>query len=128
MLTSELVDALLQFRRDRDWEQFHTARNIASALSVEAAELLEHFVWSSDQQVPSVEKEHHAAIASEIADIAILLTYLSHDLSIDLENAVTKKMLVNEQKYPIEKSRGSNKKYTELSDDSSCLPRNEDTG
>jgi NTP pyrophosphatase (non-canonical NTP hydrolase) len=105
---------LLEFRRAREWEQFHTARNVASALSVEAAELLEHFVWSSDQQIPNIVEEHRTAIASEIADIAILLTYLIHDLSIDLEAAVYTKITANEQKYPLEKSRGSNKKYTDL--------------
>jgi dCTP diphosphatase len=114
MLSPKLVNALLEFRSARDWEQFHTARNVASALSVEAAELLEHFVWSSDQEAPAIAEEHHAAIASEIADIAILLTYLSHDLSIDLEAAVCTKIMTNEQKYPLEKSRGSNKKYTDL--------------
>lgn len=114
MLTRSLVNALLEFRRAREWEQFHTARNVASALSVEAAELLEHFVWSSDQQVSSIVEEHRRAIASEIADIAILLIYLTHDLSIDLEAAVSTKLTANEQKYPLEKSRGSNKKYTDL--------------
>jgi len=114
MLTSELVNALLEFRAARDWEQFHTVRNVASALSVESAELLEHFVWSSDQQVPRVVEEHRAAIASELADIAILLTYLTHDLSIDIREVVSEKIKVNEQKYPLEKSRGSNKKYTDL--------------
>ena len=114
MLTPRLVNALLEFRRDREWEQFHTVRNVASALSVEAAELLEHFVWSSDQQVSNIVEEHRRAITSEIADIAILLIYLTHDLSIDLEAAVSTKLTINEQKYPIEKSRGSNKKYTDL--------------
>lgn len=111
MLSPKLVDALLEFRSARDWEQFHTARNIASALSVEAAELLEHFIWSSDQEVPNIVKERQAVIASEIADIAILLTYLSHDLSIDLESAVSGKITANGQKYPLEKSRGSNKSF-----------------
>ena len=114
MLSPKLVDAILEFRRAREWEQFHTARNVASALSVEVAELLEHFVWSSDQQIPLVANENHAAIASEIADIAILLTYLTLDLAIDLESAVSSKIMENEQKYPLEKSRGSNKKYTDL--------------
>jgi len=114
MLTPDLVNALLVFRRVRDWEQFHTPRNLASALSVEAAELLEHFVWASDQQVPHITEEHRAAIMAEVADIAILLTYLAHDLSIDLEAAVSEKIAVNEQKYPPARSYGSNKKYTDL--------------
>lgn len=114
MLTLELINALLEYRKARNWEQFHTARNVASALSVEAAELLEHFVWSSDQQVPYIVDEQRAAIESEIVDIAILLIYMAHDLSIDLEAAVSTKITTNEQKYPLEKSRGTNRKYTDL--------------
>lgn len=114
MLAPELVDALLEFRRARDWEQFHTARNLASALSVEAAELLEHFIWSNDEQISRIAEERRAEIASEMADVAILLTYLAHDLSVDLQEAVSAKIVVNERKYPPERSRGSNKKYTDL--------------
>jgi NTP pyrophosphatase (non-canonical NTP hydrolase) len=114
MLTPQLVETLLEFRRGRDWEQLHTARNLATALSIESAELLEHFVWTSDRQVREVVDERRAEIASEIADVAILLTYLAHDLSIDLQAAVSEKIEVNERKYPLEKSRGSNKKYTDL--------------
>lgn len=114
MLTPRLVEALLEFRRAREWEQFHSVRNLATALSVESAELLEHFVWASDEQVPQIVEERRVAIASEIADVAILLTYLSHDLSIDLQAAVSEKITTNEQKYPLEKSRGSNRKYTGL--------------
>ena len=97
MLTPDLVNALLEFRRLRNWEQFHTTRNLASALSVEAAELLEHFVWANGQQVPHITEERRAAIMAEVADIAILLTYLAHDLSIDLEAVVSEKMAANER-------------------------------
>ena len=114
MLTPDLINALLEFRRVRDWEQFHTPRNLASALSVESAELLEHFVWANDQQVPQIIEERRAAIMAEVADIAILLTYLAHDLSIDLEAVVSEKMMANEQKYPLAKSYGSSKKYKDL--------------
>jgi NTP pyrophosphatase (non-canonical NTP hydrolase) len=114
MLTPDLANALLEFRRARNWEQFHTTRNLASALSIEAAELLEHFVWANDQQIPHITRERRAAIMAEVADIAILLTYLAHDLSIDLEAAVSEKMEANERKYPLAKSYGSNKKYTDL--------------
>jgi dCTP diphosphatase len=114
MLTPELVNTLLEFRRARGWEQFHTVRNVATALSVEAAELLEHFVWSNDQQAPQILEEHRAAIAAEVADIAILLTYLAHDLSIDLQAVVSEKIAVNERRYLLEKSYGSNKKYMDL--------------
>lgn len=114
MLTPRLIEALLEFRRARDWEQFHSVRNLATALSVESAELLEHFVWTDDRQAAQVVEEHRAEIESEIADIAILLSYLANDLSVDLPAAVSEKIAVNERKYPIERSRGSNKKYTDL--------------
>ena len=114
MLSNTLLEALLQFRRERDWEQFHSARNLAASISVEAAELLESFIWASDEQVQEIVRSHHAEITDEIADIAILLTYLAHDLSIDIDAAVMKKIQVNAIKYPVEKARGSNKKYSDL--------------
>lgn len=114
MLSKTLLEALLQFRQERDWEQFHSARNLAASISVEAAELLESFIWASDEQVQEIVRSRHAEITEEIADIAILLTYLAHDLSIDIDAAVQKKIQVNATKYPIEKARGSNKKYSDL--------------
>lgn len=114
MLTKKLLDVLLEFRRDRDWEQFHTPRNLATAISVEASELLEPFRWASDQHVPEIVQTYRNEIADEIADIAILLTYLAHDLSIDIDEAVAAKICSNAEKYPVEKARGSSKKYSEL--------------
>src|SRR3712207_9143472 len=98
MLEPELFTAMLKFRSDRDWEQFHTPRNIASALSVEAAELLEHFVWLRENQSAQIVEEHRAAITSEMADIAILLTYLAHDLTVDLEAAIRNKLTRSEER------------------------------
>lgn len=114
MLSKTLLEALLEFRRARDWEQFHSARNLAASISVEAAELLESFIWASDEQMQEIVRSRHAEITEEIADIAILLTYLAHDLAIDIDAAVTKKIQVNAKKYPVEKARGSNKKYSDL--------------
>jgi NTP pyrophosphatase (non-canonical NTP hydrolase) len=114
MLNQDLVDALLAFRRERNWEQFHSARNLTTALSVEASELLEHFNWSSDQEIPRIVEERRTLIAAEMADIAMLLTYLGHDLGIDIEAAVASKLIANAEKYPVEKSFGSNKKYTDF--------------
>lgn len=114
MLSRPVVDALLEFRKARDWEQFHSARNLAAALSVEVSELLEHFIWASDDQVPAIIADQRAAISAEIADIVILLTYLAHDLAIDIDAAVATKIESNAKKYPVEKARGSNKKYTDL--------------
>lgn len=114
MLSKTLVEELLEFRSARDWEQFHSARNLAAAISVEAAELLESFIWASDKQVSEIVEARRNAISDEIADIAILLTYLANDLSIDIDVAVKEKLKDNATKYPVEKARGSNKKYSEL--------------
>ena len=114
MLSKTLVEDLLNFRSVRDWEQFHSTRNLAAAITVEAGELLESFIWASDQQVPEIAGTRRAAISDEIADIAILLTYLAHDLSIDIDVAVQAELRANAKKYPVDKARGSNKKYTEL--------------
>ena len=114
MITEKLKTDLLEFRRAREWEQFHTARSLAAAISVEAAELLEPFRWATDQQAMEIGQTRRAEIADEIADLAILLTYLAHDLAIDVNEAVAAKIVSNAKKYPVEKSRGSSKKYSEL--------------
>lgn len=114
MLNESVRGELLEFRRIRDWEQFHNPRNLVTAISVEAAELLEPFRWASEAQACDIVKERHAEIADEIADIAILLTYLAHDLAINIDEAVASKIQANAKKYPVEKARGSNKKYSEL--------------
>jgi len=113
-LPQELVQRLLDFRAERDWEQFHNARSLATALSVEASELLEHFIWAKDHQVAGVVGERRDEIEAEIADVAILLTYLCHDLAIDLSAAVSNKIDANALKYPAHKSRGRSEKYTRL--------------
>ena len=114
MLDPKLRDELLDFRSAREWEQFHTPRNLVVAISIEAAELLEPFRWLSEDQVGEIVVKQRDAIADEIADIAILLSYLAHDLSIDIDAAVKSKIQANSIKYPVNKSRGSNKKYSEL--------------
>jgi NTP pyrophosphatase (non-canonical NTP hydrolase) len=114
LLSNPTIQALLEFRHARRWEQFHTPRNLAAAISVEAAELLETFVWATDQEVHGLAQDHRTSVADEVADIAILLTYLATDLGIDIESAVKAKILQNAKKYPVEKSRGVNKKYSEL--------------
>lgn len=109
-----LHQELLEFRKARDWEQFHNPRNLATAISIEAAELLEPFRWASENQAREIVEARRVEIADEIADIAILLTYLAHDLSIDIDAAVATKIQSNAEKYPVDKARGSNKKYSEL--------------
>ena len=83
------------------------------AISIEAAELLEPFRWCSDKDVEQVVESCKEAIVDEVADMVILLTYLTNDLSIDLEEAIASKLAANASKYPIEKFRGSSKKYSQ---------------
>ena len=113
MINSELKAAILEFRRERDWQQFHNPRNLAAAISIEAAELLEPFRWSSDAEVGRVAESREQEISDEIADLVILLTYLANDLSIDVERAVAAKLAANEIKYPADKFRGSSRKYSD---------------
>ena len=108
----ELINTLLKFRQDRDWEQFHTAKNLAISISIEAAELLEHFQWLRGDEDPS--KDEILEITKEIADIFIYLLLISNDLRIDIIEASKKKIEENNQKYPVEKARGTAKKYKEL--------------
>jgi NTP pyrophosphatase (non-canonical NTP hydrolase) len=109
-----LMRRLTSFRADRDWEQFHTVRNLSVALAVEASELLEHFTWAREDQCNRVVEDNRAAIEQEIADVGIVLAYLCRDLNIDLEAAMATKLKLNEQKYPIEKARGRSEKYDRL--------------
>ncbi len=113
-LPEELIQRLLVFRAERDWEQFHNARSLAAALSVEASELLEHFIWAKDAEVTDIVDRRRDEIEAELADVGILLAYLCHDLGVDLADAVSRKISVNAVKYPVEKSRGTAEKYTRL--------------
>lgn len=114
MLSPRLIDALLEFRRERDWEQFHSPRSLSAALCVEAAELLDHFRWARDGESEQIVAQHRPEIESEIADVAILLSYLVNDLGVSLEDAVTKKLELNRSKYPVEKSKGTSRKYNQI--------------
>ena len=111
---SDLRTRLRHFAAERDWEQFHSPKNLASALIVEAAELLEHFQWKT----PAESEQHAAArkdeLSEEIADVAVYLLELCDNLGIDLLAAIDRKMAINEAKYPVEKAKGSAAKYTEL--------------
>jgi NTP pyrophosphatase (non-canonical NTP hydrolase) len=114
MIKPETLEQLLRFRKDRDWEQFHTFKNLAISISLEAAELLEHVQWIADSQVLDTIAEKIDEVSAEMADIAIYLSYLAHDLGVDLEQAVQRKLIANEAKYPIEKAKGSALKYDQL--------------
>jgi dCTP diphosphatase len=109
-----LTQALRTFAQERDWAQFHTPKNLACALSVEAAELLEHFQWLTDAQSQALSPEQTQQVSTEAADVFLYLLQLCDKLDIDLIDAAQLKLAANAQKYPVEKARGSSKKYTEL--------------
>jgi NTP pyrophosphatase (non-canonical NTP hydrolase) len=109
-----LVQALRAFAAERAWEQFHTPKNLACALSVEAAELLEHFQWLTESQSQSLSADKRAEVAAEAADVFLYLLQLCDKLGIDLMDAAQRKLVANGEKYPVEKSRGTSKKYSEL--------------
>jgi NTP pyrophosphatase (non-canonical NTP hydrolase) len=105
---------IITFRNERDWAQFHDPKNLAEALSIEAGELLENFLWKTTEQSRNLSAEELKNVKEELADIFIFLTYLSEEYKIDLLKEVEKKIAVNETKYPVEKAKGSAKKYTSL--------------
>ena len=105
---------LQQFALDRDWGRFHSPKNLASALVVEAGELLEHFQWLSEEQSRDLSESSRSAVAAEIADVLVYLVQLCTSLGIDPIAAANDKLRVNAKKYPVELSSGSSKKYDKL--------------
>jgi NTP pyrophosphatase (non-canonical NTP hydrolase) len=110
----ELRNALRQFAAERAWEQFHSPKNLAIALNVEAAELLEHFQWLSDVESAEIPPATRAKVREELADVLLYLIRLADKLDVNLANAAAEKIRINATKYPVEKAHGSSKKYTEL--------------
>jgi len=109
----QLAEHLRRFAADRDWEQFHSPKNLAMALSVEVAEIVEHFQWLTEAQSRDLAAEKKAEVAEELADALIYLVRLGDQLGIDLLEAAGQKLTVNEAKYPAERVRGNAKKYSE---------------
>jgi dCTP diphosphatase len=113
MDTKLIQNRLAQFSLERDWDQFHSPKNLAIALSVESSELLEEFQWLTEERSASVMEDPDQAerIRDEMADITAYLVQLAGKLGVDLEDAVLKKIEKNAAKYPVEKFKGSAKKY-----------------
>lgn len=109
----EIRVKVAEFAAERDWDKFHSPKNLAMALSVEVAELVETFQWLTEAESSSLSKEQLMAISQEIADVQVYLVRLADKLGIDILHAVEKKMRLNEDKYPAFLVRGSAKKYTE---------------
>ena len=103
---------ILSFRNERDWAQFHDPKNLAEALSIEAGELLENFLWKTTEQSRNLTVEELKNVKEELADIFIFLTYLSEEYKVDLFKEVENKIAVNAVKYPVDKAKGSAKKYS----------------
>jgi dCTP diphosphatase len=111
----DLRSAIGAFIRERDWEQFHSPKNLVMALSVEVAEIVEHFQWLTEEQSKNLPPDKLAEISEEIGDVMIYLTELADKLGIDPVEAAKAKVTINGQKYPAELVKGKASKYTEYS-------------
>jgi dCTP diphosphatase len=109
---NQLQAYLRQFAKDRDWDQFHSPKNLSMALSVEVSELLENFQWLTEEQSYALDQQQRAAVADEIADVQMYLARLADKLDINIGEAIEQKINKNEAKYPAELVKGSSKKYT----------------
>lgn len=109
----QMKQRLREFTAARDWQQYHSPKNLSMALIAEAAELVEHFQWLTEDQSASLPPEKLAEVELELADIQIYLVELADRLQVDLKDAVEKKLAINAQKYPVDKVKGSSKKYNE---------------
>jgi len=106
-----IAERIIDFRDQRNWKQFHTIKDLLLGLNIEVSELQELFLWKNEEEIQSIDKE---TIQDELADIFIFLTYIANHFETDLLSAVESKIDKNGKKYPVDKSYGSNKKYTEL--------------
>ena len=111
---AELTSRIQSFVDAREWRQYHNAKDLSVAITAEAGELLQHFVWQQDHQIEAKVEAKRAEIASEIADVGILLFELADNLGFKLGEVMEAKIANNEIRYPVEKSRGNNLKYSEL--------------
>jgi len=109
---AELKTAVTEFVRERDWERFHSPKNLSMALSAEAAELMEHFLWQTPEE--SCGTARREEVADELADVVIYAIEFANMTGIDLTSAIEAKMKKNAEKYPVEKARGNALKYTDL--------------
>ena len=107
----EVIDALINFRNERDWEQFHDSKNLALAISIEAAELNELFLWKKDDEIENVKVEK---LKEELADVLAFSFLLAEKHNLDIFEIILEKIKKNGEKYPIDKAKGTAKKYNEL--------------
>ena len=109
----ELLERIREFNNERDWDQFHSPKNLSMALAVEASEIMEIFQWLTQEQSKNLPEEKMVELKDELADVTIYLVRLADKLGIDLFGAAEAKIARNKEKYPADKVRGSAKKYSE---------------
>ena len=109
-----LTKQIIEFRDARDWKQFHNPKDCAISLSLEASEVLEHFQWKSKEEMEKYVVESKQEIGEELADVLYWVLLMSHDLDINILEALDKKVSKNEEKYPVEKAKGVHTKYNKL--------------
>lgn len=110
----KLTEIIIRYRDERDWKQFHNPKDLALSLVLEAAEVTEHFQWKNSTEIKAYVRTNKDDIGEELADVLYWVLLLSHDLGIDIQEALEKKMEKNRTKYPIEKAKGKHTKYTKL--------------
>ena len=111
---ANLQQKIVEFRDQRNWKQFHNPKDLAISLSLEAAEVLEHFQWKSPEEIAKHLTDNKDEVAEELADVLYWILLMAHDLDVDIIAASEQKMIKNDQKYPVHKASGNHKKYTEL--------------
>ncbi len=110
----KLMEIIIKFRDARDWKKFHNPKDVSISLVLEATEVMEHFQWKNKEEIQRYIETHRVEIGEELSDVLYWVLLMSHDLGIDIKQALERKIEISNKKYPVEKSKGSHKKYTEL--------------
>ena len=110
----ELQRKIIEYRDERNWKQFHNPKDVSISLALEAAELMEHFQWKSPAEMREHLMKNHSKVSDELMDVLYWVQLMANDLNVDIKKSFDRKMAENEAKYPVSKSKGSHKKYTEL--------------
>jgi NTP pyrophosphatase (non-canonical NTP hydrolase) len=108
-----LIETIVKYRNARDWKQFHNPKDSSIALSLEASEVMQHFLWQNKEEMDEYVKNHKSEIADELSDVLYWTLLMSYDLNIDILKAFDRKMKENKKKYPVKKAKGKHLKYTE---------------
>lgn len=109
-----LTEKVVSFRDKRNWKQFHNPKDLSLSLVLEATEVMEHFQWKSSEEIEKYIKSNENEISEELADVFYWVLLMSHDLNIDIEKSLIRKLKINEKKYPVKKAKGKHTKYNKL--------------